>query len=114
MQIRIRSHILAALIKQGTADAAQGPSQHETSFEGILPHPDTILGDNKQEPHYDPVGLFSHTAGDTSDQERKRHLPEAVMIGSEDGSDESPTAKKRAADNEFDPVADAPKHGLVE
>jgi hypothetical protein len=110
MQINIRRYILAALVEEGTADTAQRPNQHETSFEDRLPHPDTILETVKQELHFDLDRLSSPTVGDTPDErpERKRCPTAAIM----DGSDESPMAKKRPADNEFNSVAKRPKTWL--
>ncbi|KAF5595662.1 hypothetical protein FPCIR_4332 [Fusarium pseudocircinatum] len=110
MQINIRRHILAALVEEGTADTAQRPNQHETSFEDRLPHPDTILESVEQELHYDLDRTSSPTVGGTSDErpERKRCPTAAIMAG----SDESPMAKKRSADNEFNSVAKRPKTWL--
>ncbi|KAF5694242.1 hypothetical protein FDENT_1547 [Fusarium denticulatum] len=110
MQINIRHHIFAALVEEGTTDTAQRPNQHETSFEDRLPHPETILESVEQELHYDLDRLSSHTVGGTPDErlERKRCPAAAIMTG----SDESPMAKKRPADNEFNSVAKRPKTWL--
>ncbi|PNP74765.1 hypothetical protein FNYG_11902 [Fusarium nygamai] len=110
MQINIRRHILAALVEEGTADTAQRPNQHETSFEDRLPHPDTILESVEQELHHDLDRLSSPTVGGTPDErpERKRCPTAAIMTV----SDESPMAKKRPADNEFNSVAKRPKTWL--
>ncbi|KAJ4069732.1 hypothetical protein NW756_002056 [Fusarium oxysporum] len=118
IQTEIRRHILTTLVEEDTADTtegtAQGPSQHETSLRGVLSHPDTILPSIEQELHYDPIIVSSPTVGGTPDEvpERKRHPTTAIMNEPDDASDESPTAKKRTADNEFDSVTKRPKTWL--
>ncbi|KAF4496090.1 hypothetical protein FAGAP_7760 [Fusarium agapanthi] len=114
MQINIRRHILAALVEEGTAETAQGLNQHETSFEDILPDPDTIVPSIEQELHYDSAGLSSPTVGGTPDEtpEQKRGPTAPIMTESGGASDESPIAKKRSADNELDSVAKRSKTWL--
>ncbi|KAF5989337.1 hypothetical protein FBULB1_1080 [Fusarium bulbicola] len=114
MQINIRRHILAALVEEGTAETAQGLNQHETSFDDILPDPDTIIPSIEQEIQYDTAELSSPTVGGTPDEapEQKRSPTAAIMPNSDSASDESPIAKKRPADNELDSVAKRPKKWL--
>ncbi|KAF5264468.1 hypothetical protein FOXYS1_4754 [Fusarium oxysporum] len=113
IQTEIRRHILATLVEEETADTAQGPNQHETSLEDILPHPDTILPSIEQELYFDPVRLSSSTVGGTPGETpgRKRR-PTAIMNESDDLDSRSPTAQKRNAEDDFESVAKRPKTWL--
>ncbi|KAH7253891.1 uncharacterized protein BKA55DRAFT_689393 [Fusarium redolens] len=118
IQTEIRRHILATLVDEETADSnqntAQGPSEREASREDFLPHPDTVLPSIEQELYYAPVTIASSTVGGTPGEapERKRRPATAILNESDDLNDQSPTAKKRAADDEFDSVAKRPKTWL--
>ncbi|KAF5718140.1 hypothetical protein FMUND_5432 [Fusarium mundagurra] len=112
IQIDIRRHILAALVEEETPDTAQEPTQHETSLEDILPHPDTIIPSIEKEVHYGSARLSSPTVGGTPDETPERKRRPTIMTGSDSASGESPMEKKRPADNEFNSVAKRPKTWL--
>ncbi|EGU80163.1 hypothetical protein FOQG_06408 [Fusarium oxysporum f. sp. raphani 54005] len=73
-----------------------------------------ILTTLVEEDTADTTEVSSPTVGGTPDEvpERKRHPTTAIMNEPDDASDESPTAKKRTADNEFDSVTKRPKTWL--